>query len=169
VTRRLLVAAIESWRGGSVSELKEIEQEFQSCAGYTRFLLECMDVSHLEVGATWLLKSHVESGGLLNAEKRQGMVRRLPCLTSWQSKLHLLQVLSVMDTPRGMSAILGEFIRGCITDENRFVRAWACSAICHLAEQDEDYSREAEDVLVLAESDDSAAVRARVRQLKRKR
>ena len=98
--------------------------------------------SETQVASSWLVKAWLEDN-----KKRQGkglalsqgdnrtLLMHLSSQQHWQSKLHLLQIFEYLRfEPQHEKQILA-FVRACMEEQNKFVRAWAYHGYFYLARQ----------------------------------
>jgi hypothetical protein len=60
------------------------------------------------------------------------------------------------------------FLRTCLADENKFVRAWAYNGFYLLSQQYPEYQQETEQFFAMAMRDEAASVKARIRNILKK-
>jgi len=123
----------------------------------------------IQIGATWLLKQHLEKGHTVNSEQSIKILQKLPKLSSWQSQLHILQIFNQiqMDIPNKTN--IEHFIRHNLTSDNKFVRAWSYNGFYELARNFPEYTEEMYAFFDMAMNDESASIKARIRQLLKKK
>jgi len=154
--------AITNWQGKSAADISDIYQRYQHSDNFVQNLLQYMQQSALQKGATWLLKCHLESHGTVPAN---AVYKRLSQLQHWQSKLHILQCIPYLPIGSSDKHGLEVFLRQCLTDNNKFVRAWAYNGFHLLACQYGEYREETEQFLRMAMRDEAPSVQARVRNI----
>jgi hypothetical protein len=126
------------------------------------------DDTKLQVGATWILKRWFEDGDPQIERFVANLVQILKSASYWEVRLHLLQILASVCIPARSLSMLKKVLHNLLTDENKSVRAWAMSVFATIADQNESLRREARSLLQNAEHDQAAAVRARVRQIRKR-
>ena len=159
---------IGSWDGKSSSDIDAI---------YTRhceedsFVSKMIELSHkvdLQKGSTWLLKRHLEEGQKLEANKCAVLFKLLPKLKHWESMLHILQCLPYIKIGRAEVKNVEAFIRKCLTDDNKFVRAWAYNGFYEISIQYPEYREETKQFFEMAMRDEAPSVKARIRNIMKK-
>ena len=163
-----------------------IEQEIISCDGkssgdlgaiYSRykdnkaFVPQIVDLSKQEAlrkGATWLLKHYLENGGVIDANQVSKMYKLLPKLNHWETKLHMLQCIPYMRIAKAEKEDVETFLRKCLVDSNKFVRAWAYNGLYEISSQYPEYKNETMQFFEMAMRDEAPSVKARIRNLLKK-
>lgn len=152
---------IAGWDGKSAEAIGRIYTRHRTDPAFVRNILDYSREGSLEVGATWLLKRHVEEGGKADAA---AVYRLAPGLGHWEAKLHVLQCMPHLPVPAPQRKAMERFLRACMADEAKFVRAWAYSGFHALAAQYPAYRDEARNLLEAALESEPASVKARIRQ-----
>ena len=160
-----LCTAIEQWDGKCKNVIAKIFQEFASTESFSQQLIELISETRYEQGASWLLKAWCEQNGKLSAQQSQLLVGRLPFIEHWQCKLHILQIFEYLVFAEADERIPYAFVRRCLQDTNKFVRAWAYHGFFFLAVQFSSYQPEVMECLEMALNDEPPSVKARVRRL----
>lgn len=159
---------IAAWDGKSAEDIELIFSRYAASDDIADAILALIGKAECQQGATWLLKRSFEQGISLNVKNTQLLIDALPALSCWQAKLHCLQSIGYLQIPNGGVLALEYWIRQCLIDNNKFVRAWAYSAFFELADQHSKYRPEALTFFELAARDEPASVMARIRQLKKR-
>ncbi|MEO9877417.1 MAG: hypothetical protein ABJM26_17340 [Anderseniella sp.] len=125
-----------------------------------------LDDTHLQSGATWLLKHHLDQNGEpFDTHLVTAIYRNTCALVHWDAKLHVLQCIAQMPIPDSEMRIVEVFVRRCLIDDAKFVRAWAYSGFCELARRFPQFQAEATHVLNEALTNETAgSVLSRVRR-----
>lgn len=97
----------------------------------------------------------------------QALLAKFDCAQSWQTRLHLLQLIPHLNLGPKQAELLFTYCRCHLADDNKFVRAWAYGGLLYAAWAKRDLSAEAEALIKLAEGDESASVLARIRQARK--
>lgn len=159
---------VMNWDRKSASDIEQIYVAYQQTSEFESQLIDlCLDES-LSVGGTWLVKFHIEHGGSINAQDMQKVLTKLPTYDHWESKLHILQVLSHFEVSCKTRKVLEPFLKHGLSDTNKFVRAWSFNGLYELAVQYPELQQEVTDLLNLALKNEPASVKARVRKLLKK-
>ncbi len=162
-----LELAITAWDGRSADHLEAVYLRHAGDSGFAARLIELSGRIELQSGATWLLKRHLERGGRLGVSEVADLFAQAPDLQTWEARLHLLQAMQYLRIPDTERQQLEAFVRHCLTDSNKFVRAWAYNGIYELARQYPQYRKEAKQLFEMAMRDEAASVKARIRNIMR--
>ncbi len=156
---------ILNWDGKSSSDIGEIYNRHRNDDLLPKTLVELSQKPELQKGTTWLLKCHLENGKSMELKDTAALFRLAPKLKHWEEKLHFLQCLPYMTIGKAEKNIIEIFLRKCITDANKFVRAWAYNGLYELAREYPEYKPEVEQFFEMAMKDESASVKARIRNI----
>lgn len=160
---------IANWDGTSVEVLQAIYDCHGLEAEFGTALVPLLKEPKLERGASWLLKQHLEAGGVLAAADVKRVFQSLPDLIEWETQLHLLQSLPYLTIGKRDVKQVEVFLRRCLASENKFVRAWAYNGFYELSLQHPQFQAEADQLLEQALEDEAASVKARVRNILKQR
>ena len=119
----------------------------------------------LQIKATGLLKRLAESGTKFTTQQLVAIFDSLAEVTHWEAKLHLCQMLQHVKILNGSETKVVWFLERCLSEENKFLRAWAYNGFYELAKQHHEYYDYALEQLERAQKEKSAAVKARVRNI----
>ncbi|MEO1160828.1 MAG: hypothetical protein AAFW74_10315 [Pseudomonadota bacterium] len=158
------------WNRKSKDFISGLFDRYHDRPGFLTGLAGMLDDPQLQSGATWLLKHHFDEGGEpFEQDLVAAIYRKTPALIHWDARLHILQCMAQMPVPEPEMRTVESFVRHCLTDDARFVRAWAYSGLCELARRFPEFQTEAARVLNEALSHETAgSVLSRVRrELKR--
>jgi hypothetical protein len=155
---------------GRGADLESLSSAYPPTSKVISTLLSCTDSSmeRRQANATWLLLKYGRGGWSFESTHVRSLLKALPRVTSWEAQLNLLQIIDHLKIPKGSVRSLHRYLCTAVEADNKFVRAWAYNAMHVLALQYPDYATEAEQLLVEAEEDPAASVRARIRQIKKK-
>lgn len=117
----------------------------------------------MQRGATWLLKRAGEEGAVFSSEQASQMVDLLGSVTHWEARLHLLQLFATVPIASERRSEAFTRCRALSEDENKFVRAWAYNALHVLATAEPAFRDEVTGLLMRAQHEEAASVRARIR------
>lgn len=156
---------IKAWDGKSVDIINRVYVRHHRRPSFLAELTSAISDEALQDGATWLLKHHLETDSPLDTGRAKEVFQALPKLTSWGAKLHILQSLRWMPIPTRYKNKLETFLRACLQEENKFVRAWAYSGFYELAKQHQEYRLEAQQLCRQAANNEAASVKARIRKI----
>lgn len=160
-----LESKIAKWDRKSAADIGTVHEEH--CVGdeYVSDLVQLIVSNHLVHGATWLLKAAAESGIPVQPDDVEKIYSNLNHLDHWEEKLHILQCIEFLPIPKGQQENANKFLRSCLTQENKFVRAWAYSGLYYLARQHHEYRDEVSNSFKVALRDEAPSVKARIRKI----
>ena len=92
-----------------------------------------------------------------------------PFRAHWECKLHVLQCLPYLEIPESESASLERFLDACLESDNKFVRAWAYNGFSELSLRFPRYRERVDGLLARAATSEAASVRARIRNILKRR
>lgn len=159
-----LETAIVQWDGKSAEDIAKVYRQYGG-ANLTADLLPLLLHLELQDGAGWLLKKHLDSGGEINAGQTDRLMAGLSQLQSWQSCLHILQSFHHFRLNDDTRLPVEYFLRRCLADNNKFVRAWSYHGWYYLQAQFPQYSDEVKSFFAMAMRDEAASVKARIRNI----
>ena len=160
--------AIAGWNGKSADDIAAVYRQFSDDPSFVADIVRLSAQAHYQKGATWLLKAHIDAGHSLQAKDISRIYRALKRLVDWESKLHVLQCMAGMPIASSDRKHVELFLRQCLPDTNKFVRAWTYNGFYELARQYPQYQKEAEQFFAMAMRDEAASVKARVRAILKK-
>ncbi len=158
------------WAGGrpDIDRLRVIYRHSVREPEWTEQIIDVLAQEETEVAGSWLLKHHLEQNGTLDREQTVRLMGLLGRVKNWQARLHVLQSIRFLTIPAAAKKKLEAFVRQGLSDEAKFVRAWAYDAFYRLAVQHPGYLPEAWRLLEQGMEEEAPSVKARVRQLLRK-
>lgn len=162
-----LKQALHNWNGKSAQDIGDIYSARCQQDDFMPEVVSLMADLSLQRGATWLLKHALASGFTLKDDLSREIFGLLTALADWQSRLHLLQSLPSLPIPVADKQRLELFLRACLSDSNKFVRAWAYNGFYLLACAYPEYREEVRQFFQLAMQDEPASVKARLRNIQR--
>ena len=119
----------------------------------------------VQVAVTGLLRRYQASGAVFSPRLTGRLIDLIPAVARWEARLHLLQMLPALAVPRHHADPVCEHLSGLLTDRNKFVRAWAYGGLHRLASLHPRYCIGVATLLNRSSIEESASVRARLRQL----
>lgn len=156
---------IESWDTRSAEAIAGVYDAHVGTRGFLGRLITLSGEPPCEVGATWLIKRHLEGGAQMTSQQAARWYALAPGLVRWEARLHLLQSAQWVPVPTGDARRTEAWLSRCLTEDRPFVRAWALDAYASLARTHPRYRERALEMLEDgAANDPSASVRARARQ-----
>ena len=159
---------IREWDGTSIVVLGEIYDRNSAQKMFASDLIFMLSDLALQKGATWLLKRHLETGNSIDEINLSNLLKRVNELQIWESKLHVLQILPWVEIPAVAKGHVEYFLRRCLPDENKFVRAWAYNGFYELARTFPEYVEETRKIFDIAMRDEAPSVKARIRNILKK-
>jgi len=159
---------LAAWDGKSAADMGDIYDRYCREPSFVSEIIELTKQQPLQSGTTWLLKRHMENTGVLDAAAINEVCQLLPKLVHWEAKLHVLQCLPSMPIPEVHKTGVETFLRKCLEDDAKFVRAWAYNGFYELAVQYPEYQDEASRLLDDALGHEPASVQARIRKVLKK-
>jgi len=154
-----------AWDGKSAHDIGKIYNGFNKQTGFPGNVIALMAQANCQKAASWLLKHHLENDNKISQLETKSIFKLLNTLDHWESKLHVLQSLPFLNIPNAYKTALEQFLRECLTETNKFVRAWAYNGFYELAKQYPEYEEETRLFFDMAMRDEAPSVRARIRNL----
>ncbi len=159
---------IAGWDGKSADDMARVYDRHCRATSFVSNLLQLSRQPDLQNGVTWLLKRHLDHEAELQPAEVDSVCRLLAQLQPWQARLHMLQCFARLRIPVAHKSRVEVFIRQCLEEDAKFVRAWAYSAFYELAVQYPEFQPEAEPLLAAALQNEPASVQARIRTVLRR-
>ena len=163
-----LAQHIKQWDGQSVSDLHDIYRQHSHSEQFFQQITSLCVNKDCELGATWLLKHHVECTGELDIKGFQTVLLHLPKFKQWQAQLHILQILNKSNITASARPVLEPFLRYGLSDANKLIRTWCFNGMYELAIKYPELQQEVLSLLTMAVQDEPASVKARIRKLLKK-
>ena len=160
-----LVRDLVEWDGKSASDIGDIYRRYSEGDAFVATLIELIQQVELQKAATWLLKHCLENGRSPAVKEVALLFKLLPTLEHWESKLHVLQCLAYLPVAESEKSSVELFLRNCLAQQNKLLRAWAYSGFYELSRQYPEYRDEAMKFFEMAMKDEAPSVKARVRQV----
>ena len=158
---------LESWDGRSVDPFQlaaDIVPQDPAALG-DLLKLARGGTAVAEVGATWVLKHHLERGVACDGRRTASLIRLIGSCRRDESRLHLLQCLPFVRLTSAQATRLHGTLLDHIDAGNAFVRAWVYNGLGLLVLHDVRYRREVLGLFERANASETAAVRARIRNI----
>ena len=161
-----LLSKLRQWDGVRVEYLKELYiANSSSIDFFDKLVTICVNEQTLENAATWLIKHHYDNGRTLPEFLTERLLAGCKNLKNWEAKLHVLQIIPHVTLSEKSTIIIDEFVRECLADNNKFVRAWAYNGFYVLTKYIPELKTELELICQRAMETESAAVKSRVRKI----
>lgn len=159
---------IKCWDGKSAIDIKTIYQNHQHDKSFSEKIIQLINQPCFQKAATWLLKHHLEKKHQLTKNQNLKILSLLVKLDCWEAKLHILQCLPYLKIFDESKKDAEAFLRQCLVDKNKFVRAWAYNGFYELSIWHPEYQAETQLFFDMAMKDEAASVKARIRNILKK-
>ena len=159
---------IEEWDGKSANEIGGIYSRHCHESSFVSKIIDLTGTGNLQKGATWLLKRYLENENKLSKSEIISIYKNLEVVEQWESKLHMLQSLPFLAIGKSQKNRVESFLRTCLVDNNKFVRAWAYNGFYELSVQYPEYEKETKQFFEMAMRDEAASVKSRIRNIMKK-
>ena len=161
-----LKSAIEAWDGQSVEALCRLHDEHRDDPDLVPTLVELVGALRYRLAATRLLKRHLESRGSVadGDAVARSLYAKFDKLENWECRLNILQCLPYLPMPDDAVDAVERFLRLCLADDNKFVRAWAYSGFHCLARRHPRFAEESAAILDAGLHDEPPSVKTRIRK-----
>lgn len=156
---------IANWDGKSASAIAATYSRYSDDDTFVLKLIAFSLQTDLQKGATWLLKRYLESNRKLTASEIAALFKRLPELEQWEAKLHVLQCIPYMPIQASEKKNVEAFLRRCLVENNKLVRAWAYNGFYEISRQYPEYKEETKKLFATAMKDEAPSVKARIRNI----
>ena len=133
---------LTTWNGKSADDIEAIFDQHHNDPDFLDATTGLLKDLSTQKGATWLLKKWLENGSEIKAEHLKRVYGCLPVLQHWESKLHILQCMPYLPINQKEKPKVESFLRGTLTDTNKFVRAWSYNGFYELALRHPEYIEE---------------------------
>ncbi len=159
---------LKIWDGKSSSDIGVIYNRYSEEANFVASLIELSRYEEFEKGATWLLKHHLENKHKLNIDEVTAIYKISLSFHAWEAKLHILQSICYMPIGEAEKNCVELFLRNCLIDTKKFVRAWAYNGFYEISLQYPEYKEEAKNLFEMAMRTETPSVKARIRNIMKK-
>jgi len=159
---------IEQWDGKSANDISVIYERYCHDSLFISEIIALVGSITLQKGATWLLKRYLENENKIADGEILKIYENLRVIEQWESKLHILQCLPFIPITKQEKRKVEVFLRNCLVDSNKFVRAWAYNGFYELAVQYPEYEKETKQFFEMAMRDEAPSVKSRIRNIMKK-
>lgn len=161
-----LLGDILDWDGKSKTQIQKVFEDHCQEADFSRDLISLLAEPNTQVGSSWLLKHGLENDQFqLTGRQISNVYQKLGKLEGWGAKLHILQCFGYLPPPASQKQRIHDFLDECLSDDNKFVRAWTYSGFFELARYHPVYREEVSRILQNGmESESAASVKVRIRK-----
>ena len=156
---------IEQWDGKSANDIGEIYSRYCHESSFASTIVKLTSDTSLQKGATWMLKRHLENKIELGKSETSTICRNLENMRCWESRLHILQCLPFLRVERTDRKRVENFLRKCLMEQNKFIRAWAYNGFYELSVQYPEYVEETRQFFAIAMRDEAPSVKSRIRNI----
>ncbi|MBX2931726.1 MAG: hypothetical protein KF781_07270 [Chitinophagaceae bacterium] len=125
----------------------------------------CKNQQDLHKVMTWLIKHHYDNGNRLPDMLIEKVIINCQNINNWEAKLHLLQIMPHIKLSEVSMLTFEPFIRNCLADKNKFVRAWAYNGLYELTKYIPELKHELKFICEKAMETESAAIKSKVRKI----
>ncbi len=159
---------ISTWNAKDMDTILSIYSRYKDQNNFIDNLIGFLKMKPPQRGASWLLKKYVSDGGRLSEQQTNLLLSRMSEFDHWETKLHFLQCLPTLIIPTKFKETVYRFLMEGTQSEINFVRAWSYGGLIEFSEQYTEYRDSVLNVLKTALQNESASVKARVRQASKK-
>ncbi|MBB6523247.1 hypothetical protein [Pseudoteredinibacter isoporae] len=157
---------LQNWDGKSSEDISRIYKQHHMDMGFAERLFDWPnDDPHIQKGLSWLLKRHCDNGATFEAKLSNNLLPHLKTMPHWETALHILQSIASLEISNDQLKAWEQFIRLCLAQDNKFVRAWSYYAFAVLSRRFPNYKEEARQLVEMALRDEAPSVKARIRQM----
>lgn len=165
-SKSLLAQLLKEWDGKHIAYLKDIYENYANQASFSPLLMELYTQEPgLQTATTWLIKHHYDNNHVIPSALIDPLLFMAKELVYWEAKLHVLQLLPMLELRPEHIPYLEDFVRRCLTDKKTFVRAWAYQGMYEIAQFRSDFIPELKQLCAEALENERASVKARVRKV----
>lgn len=157
------------WDGKTVAIIDDIFNRYRDQPTFLDELVNGLADPQLQRGGSWLLKKALEEKQALSSAQVEQIYMVLDQLDHWETKLHILQSMDKLPIPSEQAATVEAFLQRCLNDKKKFVKAWAYNGYHLLGRQHPIYQTEADALLQKGLLEESASVKARIRNILKER
>ncbi|GAA6153082.1 hypothetical protein [Pseudoteredinibacter isoporae] len=158
---------LRNWDGKSSEDIALIYAQHHRDVGFVECVFNWPEDEHLQKGLSYLLKRHCDQGETVEAKRVAELLPHLQTKLHWEIALHILQSIGSLEIALEQREAWERFIRLCLTDENKFVRAWSYYAFVVLSQGFPEYKEGVRQLIDMALRDEAPSVKARIRQMKK--
>ncbi len=155
------------WDGKLINDLEAIYSRHSGNGSFLKDVIELLQNEARQKGASWLLKRHLENGNKIEVGEIAVIYGFLPELVHWEAKLHILQCIQFMKIGKSEKGQVEVFLRSCLAETNKFIRAWAYNGFYEFSVQYPEYKTETKQFFEMAMRDEVPSVKARIRNIMR--
>ncbi len=159
---------IKQWDGKSVNDIGAIYDRYCHEDSFVSEIVSLLIIDELQMGASWLIKRYLENENQIKKTDIAAIFHIMGVIERWESKLHILQSLPFLPIGKSQKKKVEQFLRACLSDNNKFIRAWAYNGFYQLAVQYPEYKKETKQFFEMAMRDEAPSVKSRIRNIMKK-
>ena len=156
-----------AYDGRAISILSEIIARYRN---EPKFLDAVISLSadpedYLADGATWIIKDHLDEGGVLTTSQTGKLVEQATKTERWAANLHICQSIQHLPISEKAAKELAPWLAPLMDHKRPFLRAWSMDAFNAIAKTHPEYEKKAKAAIKAGLEDSAASVRARAKNL----
>ena len=163
-----LKEGIVNWDGKEATKILNLYEQHHKDKKFLPEIVSLLAKREHQMAASWLLKKYLERKNPIDSDTIFVIYSEILSVQDWEAKLHILQSIPYLPIPSIKKEIVEKFLRDCLVDKNKFVRAWAYGGFYLLADQFPEYQDEAKQFIDSAMINESASIKARIRNATKK-
>ena len=159
---------LSNWDRKDTEYLSAYQDKNRNTQQLIDLLIKLIEDDDAQSAATWLLKNRYADIEF-STEQSHSILNSLEKLVHWDAQLHILQILDRLHVSTVNKQKLEKFLRKYLVSENKFVRAWSYNGLDILAHHFSEYREEVDQFLAMGLRDEPESVKARIRNILRKK
>lgn len=160
-----LKQTLQEWNGTAEGMRQIYDQNSSKTDFLEKVIGICVKDKDLQKVGSWLIKNHYDLKQVLPNKLHTPFIKVGVTYTDWVAKLNFLQVLPKLDIEEKLLQDLDDFVRACLHDENKFVRAWSYQGFYEVTKHIPEFENELRQLCELALERESASIKSRVRKV----
>lgn len=161
-----LLESLQNWDGVHIDYVTNLYQTHCNAPSFFDDLIEIYtSKKDLQKVTTWLIKHHYDNGKTLPQTLTEQLAIVAPTVENWEAKLHILQLLPHFKLTDESFVKADDFVRQCLKDKNKFVKAWAYHGMYELSIYVPEMKEELEHLCNRAMETESASVKSKVKKV----
>lgn len=161
-----LIDKLTKWDGIHIKYLSELYAiHFSNKHFFEELMTICNTNNDLEIASTWLIKHHYDSGKSLSKLLTKNLLKTTKNIQNLEAKLHILQLLPHFKLSTKSIQYAEDFVRKCLLDKNKFVKAWALNGLFELTFYIPEMKPELISLCQIALEKESPAIKSKARKI----
>ncbi|HRP55613.1 hypothetical protein [Agriterribacter sp.] len=157
-----LIDKLKSWDGVYIEYVTKLYDENAVNAHFFEDLVAISNNEQdLQKVTTWLIKHHYDNGNTLPNSLTEKLLSTCLTIENWEAKLHILQIFHHFKLTKTSIPVLEHFLQNCLTDKNKFVKAWAYNGLYELTKYIPELKNELKFICERAMGTESASMRTK--------